>query len=406
MKLIHTADWHLGKSLEGHSRLPEQKIFIDEFIEIVESECPDIVLIAGDIFDSGNPSAAAEGLYYDCMKRLTEDGNRLVAVVSGNHDSPERLAAPECFMKEHGVLVFSYPKQHIEKSPVGNFEIVESREGFVKININKEMVNLTAIPFPSERRLNELFANGDSEETMRDSYSDRVGKLFHSGTDIASTGDWNIALGHFFTLGGETTDSERPIQIGGGYSVSGNALPDFMDYIALGHLHRPQRIRANVVYAGSPLQYSKSEIGYSKAVFAIELKKGKQPDIREIFLRQSKPLEVWRVKGVGEALRKLEENRDRPVWVYLDIETDSVVPMDEIREMKKIRPDILAITPLMGETIESEEYEAMDMEKRNMKELFAEFYEQRNGTPPRTELVDLLKGILGDDEWEAADEAD
>ena len=406
MKLIHTSDWHLGKSLEGHSRLPEQRMFIDEFVEIVKEENPDMVLVAGDIFDSGNPSAAAEELYYDCMKRLSEDGKRLIAVVAGNHDSPERLAAPDCFMKEHGVLVLSYPKQVIARGSIGNHEAIEVREGFVQLIVNGEKVNLTAIPFPSERRLNELFEKGDSEESIRDSYSERVGKLFSVGGDIALECGWNIALGHFFTLGGETTDSERPIQIGGGYSVSLDSIPDFMDYVALGHLHRPQRIKPNVVYSGSPLQYSKSEIGYSKAVFSVELEKGKQPEIREIYLKQSKPLEVWRVSGIGEAMRKLEENRGRSAWVYIDIEIDRIIPMEEIREMKSIRPDILAITPIMEGHDEKEHDESLKMEERGIKELFAEFYENRKGMPPRTELVELLGEILGKREWEAADETD
>ena len=406
MKLIHTADWHLGKSLEGHSRLIEQKEFIEEFIAIVEDENPEMVLIAGDVFDSGNPSAAAERLYFDCMKRISANGKRLVLVVAGNHDSPERLAAAECFMKEKGVIAFAYPKQIISKEFVGDFEIIKSAEGFVSIMVKGEIVNITAIPFPSERRLNELFENGDSEETIRDSYSERVGKLFEIGADMASGGDWSIAVGHFFTLGGTTSDSERPIQIGGGYSVSGEDLPDFMDYVALGHLHRPQRIRQNIVYAGSPIQYSKSEIGYSKAVFSVELQKGKEMQIKEIFLKQSKPLEVWRVKGVGEAIRKLEENRERPAWIYLDIVTEKVIPMDEIREMKSIRPDILAITPIMEGKDEIELNEDLKMQERNMKELFAEFYEYRNGIPPRMEVIEMLKEILGENELEADNETD
>lgn len=406
MKLMHTSDWHLGKSLEGHSRLPEQEIFIDEFIEIVKEEDPDLILIAGDIFDSYNPPAAAEQLYYDCLKKLSETGRRLIVVIAGNHDSPERLAAPGAFLRDQGVLVFAYPKQRLEPGPAGSFEILKSGEGFVQMAFGEHVVNLTAVPFPSERRLNELFHSGDSEEAMRTSYSDKVESLLEAGKPYAAEGDWNLAMGHFFSLGGATTDSERPIQIGGGYSVSGDALPDFMDYLALGHLHRPQRIRPNVVYAGSPMQYSKSEINYSKAVFAVDLERGEAARVREIFLTHKKPLEVWQAKSVEEALKKLEENRQRAAWVYLNIETDHVIPMEDIRAMKTIRPDLLAITPVLNGESPLEAFEGPVTEGRDLTELFAEFYEMRNGAEPQADLMELLKEILEDEEKETGDETD
>ena len=103
MRLIHTADWHLGKHIEGHSRLEEQELFLEDFLDIVKERDADVVLIAGDIYDSSNPPAKAEQLFYDTLKKISEGGRRLTIVIAGNHDNPERLVSATPLAMEHGI---------------------------------------------------------------------------------------------------------------------------------------------------------------------------------------------------------------------------------------------------------------------------------------------------------------
>ena len=116
MKFIHTSDWHLGKTLEGNSRLEEQEMFLNDFVDIVEQNDIDMVIIAGDIYDTSNPPAAAEKLFYKTACRLADDGNRCVIVISGNHDNPERLSAITPLAEEMGILVFGYPLSKTNKA--------------------------------------------------------------------------------------------------------------------------------------------------------------------------------------------------------------------------------------------------------------------------------------------------
>ena len=177
MKFIHTSDWHLGKTLEGNSRLEEQEMFLNDFVDIVEQNDIDMVIIAGDIYDTSNPPAAAEKLFYKTICKLADDGNRCVVIISGNHDNPERLSAITPLAEEMGILVFGYPLSKTTEAKYKGFEITQALEGCTKLNINGEKVTLITLPYPSEKRLNEVI-KGDTEREQQISYSKKVGDLF------------------------------------------------------------------------------------------------------------------------------------------------------------------------------------------------------------------------------------
>ena len=136
MRFIHTSDWHLGKTLEGNSRLEEQEMFLNDFVDIVEQNDIDMVIIAGDIYDTSNPPAAAEKLFYKTICKLADDGNRCVVIISGNHDNPERLSAITPLAEEMGILVFGYPLSKTTEVKYKGFEITQALEGCTKLNIN------------------------------------------------------------------------------------------------------------------------------------------------------------------------------------------------------------------------------------------------------------------------------
>ena len=292
MKFIHTSDWHLGKSLEGHSRLEEQEQFCSDFIDLVRSNDLDMVIIAGDIYDTSNPPAQAEKLFYRTVSELAENGKRCVVIIAGNHDNPERLAAASPLAHEQGIIILGMPDSFIDIHEYDGFEIVHSESGCVELRIKDESVVLVTLPYPSEKRLNEVLSNSSEDNDRQKSYTEKIGEIFEQRSSRFREDSINIAVSHLFVLGGETTDSERPIQLGGSLNVNKNDLPQNAQYIALGHLHKPQKVsdRLNAYYSGSPLQYSKDERNYSKGAYIVDLKAGEKPEIEQIYFRNYKIL--------------------------------------------------------------------------------------------------------------------
>ena len=398
MKFIHTSDWHLGKTLEGNSRLEEQEMFLNDFVDIVEQNDIDMVIIAGDIYDTSNPPAAAEKLFYKTICKLADDGNRCVVIISGNHDNPERLSAITPLAEEMGILVFGYPLSKTTEAKYKGFEITQALEGCTKLNINGEKVTLITLPYPSEKRLNEVI-KGDTEREQQISYSKKVGDLFRKLEENFEEDSINIAVSHLFVVGGESTESERPIELGGSLLVQKSDLPQNSQYTALGHLHKPQKAseRLNAYYSGSPIQYSKSERVYSKGAKIVEVHPGEDAIIEDIYFKKYKPIEVFKCKGIEEAINICEENKDKNIWSYFEIVTDEVINQKNIKTMKSLLKDIIEIKPIINQ---SYEYEHVDMREKTMKELFVEYYKFRNKVEPKGELLDLFLQIVeeeGDD---------
>ena len=167
MKLLHTADWHIGKLLEGKSRLEEQKKVLEQFVGIAEESGADVVCIAGDVFDNGHPSAGAESLLYQTLKELSNGGKRLVVVLAGNHDQPSRLEAIAPLVKEHGILIYGTAKTKVPSGTYGAFEIQSLEEGVFSVSIKGEKAVFVCIPYPSEKSLNEILFREEDEEQKK-----------------------------------------------------------------------------------------------------------------------------------------------------------------------------------------------------------------------------------------------
>lgn len=401
MRILHTADFHLGKNLEGFSRMDEQEEFLKDFIKIVKENNIDLVIIAGDIYDNSNPPARAEKMFYSTLKQLSENGERLILVIAGNHDNPERLVAAGPLAREHGIIMIGTPKTVVEKGDYGKHKVLNSGEGFIEIEINNEKAVILTIPYPSEKRLNEvLYKDMDEDEEKLKSYSDRINKLFNDLKVNYRKDTINLVVSHLFAMKSEEEGSERSIQLGGSYIVDGSCFPKEAQYIALGHVHKPQIVPNTdykARYSGSPIHYNKKEINSEKKCFIVEVKAKEEAKVTEVPFKVYKPIEIWKCKSIDEAIEKCEKNSEKSSWVYLEIETDRYIREDEIKTMKSLKDDILEIIPKI-KSEENEDEEFKNFSEKTFEEIFKEFYKKERDVAPDEELVKMLLSIVEGEE--------
>lgn len=376
MRILHTGDWHLGRTLEGRSRQKEQEQFIDELIEIADFHKVDLIMMAGDVYDSVNPPAASEQLFYDAAARLSSGGRPLV-VIAGNHDQPERVSSVSPLVLRQGITLVGLPTAE----PV---TVHAARTG--------EIAKIAALPYPSEARLGELLAGDSGEEELRLAYSARVGKLMKLLAREFTPQTVNLAMSHIYVLGGVESDSERPIQVGGAYTVDPSALSCGAQYTALGHLHRAQRVKGDgmIRYSGSPLAYSFSEAGQAKSVTLIDVAPGSEPTYEEIYLSCGRPLVRWSASGgLQEVYSWLDEGRDASAFIDLEIRLSEAMSMNDIQRLRKSREGIIHIRPIYPQM--EMELEQISRSRMPVQELFRKFYQrQTGGAEPEDQLIELF----------------
>jgi exonuclease SbcD len=389
MRILHTADWHFGRTLEGRSRLKEQEDFIEELVELVQDQQIDLVLLAGDVYDSVNPPAAAEQLFYDGISRISDFGKRPVVVIAGNHDNPERLAASTPLAVKQGIHLVGFPTTAMQE---------------IHIPRTDEQALVYALPYPSESRLKELLTESADEEVLRSAYSQRIAHILSQQAKHFSNRSVNLLMSHIYVLGGAETESERPIQVGGAYTVDTSALAVNAQYTALGHLHRPQTLKGPelIRYSGSPLAYSFSEAGQSKSVTVLEIKPGQAPELEEIYLRSGKPLVRWQAKkGIAEIHEWIDAGKDRNAWIDLEIHLDDSLSMEQIQGLRKVHEGIINIRPIFPEQTTS--HSNQDQTNLPIDQLFRQFYtRQTGGAEPDEELVQLFLELIQEEDMTAS----
>ena len=399
MRILHTGDWHLGKNLEGASRMDEQELFLNDFVDIVEKNKVDLVIIAGDVYDNSNPPARAEKMFYDTLKKLSKNGERLILVIAGNHDNPERLVAAGPLAMEHGIIMSGTPKTVIQCGEYGQHKVINSGEGFIEVEINNEKAVILTVSYKKEKRLNEvLYGEMDSDEDRVKTYGERIKSLFDSLEKNYRSDTINLVVSHLFAMGSEEGGSERSIQLGGSYIVNGSCFPKEAQYIALGHVHKPQIVpgtNKKARYSGSPLHYNKKEINITKKCFIIDVKANEECVVNEIELKVYKPIEVWKCESISDAIDKCEENKDRNCWVYLEVKCDRYIREDEIKKMKGIKKDILEIIPKLQSDEEDES--AVTIQEKSFEEIFREFYKKERNIEADDEVVNLLLKLVSEE---------
>lgn len=253
MRILHTADWHLGARLIERERLEEHAAFFDWLIEVLRTERLDALLLSGDVFDAANPPQNAVSLYFDFLKRLADLKTVKTVITGGNHDSASHLNAPRELLRKFEVHVFGHA------------------DGSNLVDLGGAVV--AAVPFLRERDLRQA-GQAETQSAVHDQVRSAIRSHYADCLNAArelATGRPVLAMGHLTVLGATTSDSERDIHVGNLGAVGADIFTGF-DYTALGHLHRPQKVggQDSVRYSGSPLALSFSEAGDAKSVVILE----------------------------------------------------------------------------------------------------------------------------------------
>ncbi|ALW86531.1 hypothetical protein AUC43_16440 [Hymenobacter sedentarius] len=272
MRVLHTADWHLGQRfISGHERTDEHRHFLHWLVATVREHAVEILVIAGDVFDSGSPSNQALELYYDFLLQMQSTECRDIVVVGGNHDSPATLNAPARLLRHLRVHVVGCVPDCFEDQ-VLILNDAAGQPGLV----------VCAVPFLRDRDVRLSVPGETAEERearlkqgIADHYA-RIAEVEHVW-QLKANGLPVLATGHLYAAGAAPSDSERTIHVGNLGQVTAEHFPEIFDYVALGHLHRPQRVggREHIRYSGSPIALSFSEIDHGKEVLLLDFAGGK-----------------------------------------------------------------------------------------------------------------------------------
>ena len=404
LKILHTADWHLGKRLQEYSRIAEQKLVLEEICQIADQEEVDLVLLAGDIFDTFNPSHEAVELLYKTLRRLSKNGTRPVVAISGNHDSSQFVEAPDPLARELGILFYSRYDSIISCGTLdGGMEISQSDSGFVELRLPKLdfPIRILLAPYANEVSLRTYLGEENREEAFRELLGQNWQQLADRYCDEKGV---NLFMGHFFFVeeGSTTTpdaepESERPIlHVGGTQSLFTQQLPSQIQYAALGHLHRYQTVSKSpgpVVYSSSPLAYSFSEADQEKNVVLIQAKPNEPVQYRPIPLKQGRPLYKVSFDNLPDTLAWLEGHP----FCYVEITflTDESIDASTRKAILKAHDGIVNLIPQLRQTSDQaqDELRAEDL-SRDMESLFRLFYTSEKGQEPNAQLVELFKEVL------------
>lgn len=378
MKLIHLSDLHLGKRLNEISLLEDQRYILEEICQILWQEQPDAVIIAGDVYDKSIPSAESVQLFDEFLSRLAAM-ELTVLLISGNHDSPERVSFGASLMQRSRVYI----------APVFDGTISP-----VTLHDKYGEVRCYLLPFVRPAHVRACYP----DEEIND-YEDAVRTvLAHIPLDQTVR---NVLVTHQFVAGASLCEVQER-EIGGTDQVSAALFADF-DYTALGHIHRPQSIDSETIrYCGSPLQYSLSEMGYAKSVTAVELGEKGSVSAREIPLKPLRALREIRGTYLELTEKKNYENTNTEDYLHIVLTDEEDVP-DAIGKLRMIYPNLMKLDYDNQRTRTSRQITgADDAQEQKPFDLFAALYEQQNNQPMSDTQQKFLKKLI-DEIWEEED---
>lgn len=370
MKFIHTSDWHIGRQFHNVSLLEDQAHVLDQLITYIEQESVDALVIAGDIYDRSVPPSTAVELLDDVLVKICMEMKVPVILISGNHDSAERLRFGAKQLRQAGLHILGDIAKVTE--PV----IIPSATGDVAFY---------GIPYHDPEMVRHL--SGERISTYDDAHTYLVEQILESKSDKHS----NVLISHCFIDGAEESDSERPLSIGGSDRVNFQACLPF-DYVALGHLHAPQIKGAeHIRYSGSLLKYSFSEQHQKKGVTLVEFDAKGFKSSKQLALNPIRDMRILE----GELQELLEQGKTDPFHEdYLLVRlTDRHAILDPMAKLREVYPNVLQLEK-PGMLISGEQMMSREKLKRGELEMFRDFFDQVYGQEMSQEQDQALQDTI------------
>ncbi len=383
MRILHTADWHIGQRLHERQRHEEHKEFLNWLLHTIQEHKVELLLVSGDIFDTSLPSAEATNLYYEFLFRLYEETDAYTVIIAGNHDSARHLEAPREFLKMGRIHVVGLVR--------------EPTECVFNIPDENPRVSVVAVPYLSENEFPHVSYESDIEKSER--YRERLKTFYADCVSHMPEELPKILMGHLFVQGGNVSDSERNIQIGGTSAIRASDFPDDIDYIALGHLHRPQTIKSSLYpirYSGSPIPLRFNEANYRKKIYLLELSDDGTLMLDEgIEIPISKELCTVVGDETNVLFQAMTENwNGKYIQVKLKLEAVATGINDKIRQAFAERGgDVLSVEIEIPEAKRDINISVEDMKRP--EEIFEQFHKAKHdGKPPDETLVQTFNELL------------
>ena len=368
MKILHTSDWHLGQNFMGKSRLKEHEAFLSWLLEQITKESVDVVIVAGDIFDTATPPNYALELYYNFLTQLSKVSKHII-ITAGNHDSIATLKAPQQLLKALNISVITSGD--------------ESEDEIIEIKQDGELLAIIcAVPFLRDyvvRQSQKAQSMSQKESALSEGIKAHYEKLYKEASlRVDGKNIPIIATGHLTVLGSQTSDSEREIYIGTTLALDSAFLAKEFDYVALGHLHTNQKVGCDQVrYSGSPIPLSFSEATSQKKINIIEFD-GKTPFVRELDIPLFRPLVVLR-GDVETIVSSLEEIEDKQSWIEVHLRDDNPFAANQhIRQRAlELGVTLLAVKIDTSEQkMQQSDFHVLSLDELTPKDLFKKRLEQ------------------------------
>lgn len=378
MRLLHTSDWHLGRTLAGYDRADEHVAFLDELVLLARDV--DAVLITGDVFDSANPPIASEALFFEALARLGDGGRRPVLVIAGNHDAPDRIVASQAVSGVHGAFLFGRPGD-VSLTPDTDFiRVHDRRPSRVELEWSAGRVCFGALPFPSESRLRALIAPDLADEfDAQQRYSARVGAVL---SDLCDGTDAPVVLmSHLHVRDSVLGSSERTL-VGGAWQVDASALPERAAYVALGHVHKSQAVAPNAWYAGAPLAFRMDERDVPHVHLIVTLGSA-IPEVTAVPVQAGRRLVRLAVSSLEEVAAQVEALAD----CFVEVEVPLAPTTEALVALRRLPLRLVRVRVTAGPTETTPSHERSTLAP---SDLFRTWVRSHRGHDPDDALVSLF----------------
>ena len=377
MRFIHTSDWHIGRLFHGLHLTEDQAFVLQQFIDLAKHAKPDVILVAGDVFDRAVPPPEAVAVVDNVLCELALNLRIPVVLIAGNHDSPRRL--------EFGSRLLAKQGLHIVGNAAGNITVIPVED-------DSGIVQIYAIPYAEPPVWRESLADADIHD-----HNTAMHSVLRSLGGIGSNGGRTIALVHAAVLGGEESESERPLSIGGASTVDAACFQPFT-YVAMGHLHRPQAMDGDRIhYPGSLMKYSFAEADHTKTVHVVEMDASGKCAVELVSLKPR--YDVRCIKGMMDEILKGPQdgqNKDDYVHVMLD---DTGPILDPIGKIRQVYRNVLAVERAILSVEHHGSGERMDHRKVSEKELFTAFFCEVTGAAVTEAEIGAFSSVAATCSW-------